>query len=81
MEKHIFEELVAAGAVATVSARGVPGGFVLIAQLEGGERMLKTQRGKTRVFAKLDAVAVFLRDLGMTRFNVDVACWARTGLI
>ncbi len=81
MEKSLFEELVSVGAVSGVSAKGVPGGFVLIAQTEGGERLLQTQRGQTRVFSKLDTVAQFLGGLGLTRFNVDLAGWARAGLV
>lgn len=81
MEKSLLEELVSAGAVSGVAARGVPGGFVLVAHTEGGERLLQTQRGQTRVFSKLDTVALFLRALGLTRFTVDLAGWARTGLV
>ena len=81
MEKRVLQELVSAGAVVSLSARGVPGGYVLVVNSEGGERLLSLQRRTTRVFTKLDTVASFLRDIGVTRFGVDTESWAPSGLL
>lgn len=81
MEKSLFEELASAGAVSGVSAQGIPGGFVLVAHTPGGDRLLRTQRGQTRVFSSLDTVALFVRGLGLNRFTVDLAGWDRSGLV
>lgn len=78
MEKFLLEELMSVGAVSTVSVKSVAGGFVLIAQTEGGERLLETQRGRTRVFSKLDTAAHFLSELGLTHFIVDLGNCAET---
>ena len=81
MEKRVLQELVSAGAVVSFSARGVPGGYVLVVNSEGGERLLSLQRRKTRVFTKLDAVASFLRHIGVTRFDVETEGWSPLGLV
>ena len=77
----MFTELAAAGALASVSARGIPGGYVLVVRTEAGERLLETQRGQTRIFTKLDTVAVFVRSAGLHRFDVDLSDWSQTGLL
>lgn len=81
MEKVVLKELVSAGAVISVTARGVPGGYVLVVNTEAGERLLSLQRGQTRVFSKLETVASFLHDIGLTRFSVDTGSWAPLGLV
>ena len=81
MQKRLLEELVAAGAVRSLTARGVPGGFVLVVRTEGGERVLAAQRGPSRVFRRLDAVARFLRKLGLYSFAVEVSKWDAAGLL
>lgn len=81
METPIFRELLAAGAVRGVVAKGVPGGYILSVQIEGGERILTTQRGQSRVFKKLDAIASYSRELGLSQFTVDLQQWAKLGLL
>lgn len=81
MEKAVLRELVSAGAVLSVTARGVPGGYVLCINTEAGERLLSLQRGRARVFSKLETVASFLHDLGLKRFSVDTESWAPVGLV
>lgn len=82
MEEAILRELIHAGAVHAASARGVPGGFVLVVSLaEGEERVLQLQRGKIRIFSRLDTVASRLRDMGLTRFSVETDVWSPAGLL
>lgn len=80
MEKVLLQELAAAGAVLSLTAQGIPGGYVLVAQTEGGERLLQTQRGQPRIFSSLDTVAVFSRNIGITRIVVDMNGWDKSGL-
>ena len=80
MQKQLLKELVAAGAVRTLDAEGVPGGYVLLALTEAGARTLETQRGQVRIFKSLDAVAALARDVGAKRFQVNVSGWAESGL-
>jgi hypothetical protein len=81
MEKAVLRELVGAGAVLSATARGVPGGYVLLVNTEVGERLLTRQRGQARVFSRLETVASFLRDIGLNRFAVDTEAWAPDGLV
>ena len=81
MEKGLLQELAAAGAVLNLTARGIPGGYVLIAQTEGGERLIETQRGQTRVFSRLDTVAAFVRSVGLNRLSVEIGGWDKSGLL
>lgn len=81
IEKSILRELVQAGAVLSLTARGVPGGYVLVVRTEGGDRLVGLQRGSVRVFSSLETVASFLRDVGAYRFGVDSETWSRVGLV
>lgn len=81
METLVFRQLIEAGAIRSVSAKGVPGGFVLVAYTDTGEYILSAQRGHSRVFKHLDAVASYLRELGLNRFSVDHGNWTPTSLI
>lgn len=80
MEKALLRELVSAGAIQSATAKGVPGGYVLLVRTETGERLVSLQRGQHRVFSSLDTVAAFLRDVGLQRFAVDTDAWASDGL-
>lgn len=40
------------------------------------ERPLKAYRGQARVFKRLDAVAKYVKELGIDRFEVELCGWA-----
>lgn len=81
MEKLVFQQLIEVGAIRSVSAQGVPGGFVLVAYTDAGEHILSAQRGHSRVFKHLDTVASYLRGVGLSRFNVEHSNWAPATLL
>ena len=65
-------QLVAAGAVRVVVAVGQPGGWSLLVRYGLAERALAAQRSKqVRVFRKLDTLVLYLRQIGVSRFEVD----------
>jgi hypothetical protein len=67
-------QLVAAGAVRVVVAVGQPGGWTLLVRYGLAERALAAQRSKQlRVFRKLDTLVLYLQQVGVSRFEVDVA--------
>jgi hypothetical protein len=68
----VLKELVAAGAVNNLHAKQTPQGFVLVAKVSGEERLLETQRGGVRQFKHLDALAVYVSQLGVKHFHVEL---------
>ena len=81
MEKNIFRELIRAGAVHSIAVRGLPGGYALFVLTEAGESHLTAQRGGVRVFSRLDTIAGFLREMGVSRFTVDGENWSSSSLL
>lgn len=39
------------------------------------EAPVRAYRGQARVFKRLDAVARYVKDLGLDRFEVEMAAW------
>ena len=67
-------QLMAAGAVRVVVAVGQPGGWTLLVRYGLAERVLAAQRSKqVRVFRKLDTLVLYLRQIGVSRFEVDAS--------
>ncbi len=81
MDKPLLKELVAAGAVRSVTLYGVPGGFVVSISTEGGSRSLCAQRGHPRVFKQLNSAAEFLLGIGVSRFAVEAEGWSARSLV
>ena len=82
MQIHKLKVLTEAGAVREVEAMpDLPAGWIvwITYATRSGERReaLERQRGGSRVFATLDAVARCLAGLGLTAFQVNIA--GRTG--
>lgn len=68
----VLKELVAAGAVNSLLVRQTSQGFTLVAKVSGEERLLETQRGGVRQFKHLDALAVYVSQLGVRHFHVEL---------
>jgi len=66
-----FRTLLAAGGVKKVTAVGVPGGYRLAIMPKEGETGLLLSRRQERRFARLDTLAAFLREEGVTRWGVE----------
>jgi len=64
-----------AEAAAEMSARivGQQNAFVVLIRVGSGEKTVVTTRGNIRLFASLDTAAGFVRDLGVSRFEVDIS--------
>jgi hypothetical protein len=72
----LLRGLAAAGSISNITARGVPGGFVLVIRVGLNESTLKAYRGKARLFRRLDAAAKYVKDLGLAHFEVEVSGWS-----
>ena len=65
--------LVEAGAVSGASIVGQPGGWGVVVQYGMVERGLAARRGATRVFRKFETLASYLKDIGITKYQVDAS--------
>lgn len=77
----LLRQMAAAGAITRIAARGVPGGYVLNVRMGMDEQLLEAQRGGVRCFKRLDAVAKYVKSIGLDGFNVEIAAWAPHGLL
>lgn len=71
IRESTLRELAAAGSVDRVRLQGQRGGFSIVLTCGAVERVLATVRGEVRLFS-LSSAALFIRDLGVSRFEVDV---------
>jgi hypothetical protein len=69
----ILRELVQANTISGATVSGQERGFALQVKLGQGQKILVTSRGAIRMFASLDTVAAFARDIGLPRFEVDMS--------
>lgn len=66
--------LVEAGAVRGAHVVGQPGGWAVMVKYGMQERPLATQRSRqVRVFRRLETLVSYLKDMGLSRFDVDAA--------
>jgi len=65
-------KLVEPGAVRAAHVVGRSGGWGIIVKCGRTVRPLAAQRGKVRLFSKLETVAAYLKGIGIARFDVDV---------
>lgn len=69
-----LSRLVEGGAVQAAHVVGQAGGWALSVKYGVAERFLAAQRtGKLRLFRKLETVTLYLKDLGISRFDVDAS--------
>lgn len=68
-----LKELVAAGAVRSVQAIGIQGGWTLLVRFGMTEKALAAQRGELRRWSKLETLIRFLRGMGIAQFDVNAA--------
>ena len=66
-----LEQLIDADAVRSATVVGVQGGWSVLVRYGMAERRLAAKRGGVRTWRRLDAVAGYLRGLGLARFEVD----------
>lgn len=68
-----FESLVEAGAVRGADVIGHPGGWSIVVKYGMTERALAQRRGAVRSFRKLETLIRYLKDVGLSQFNVNAA--------
>ncbi len=71
IRENTLRELVTAGSIRSASAIGRQGGFAVSVQCDHVQRTLGSTRGSVRIFPNLTSLAMFLRGLGITQFDVD----------
>lgn len=72
IDHRTLAKLVESGAVRAARVISQAGGWGVIVTCGKTARPLAAQRGKVRLFSKLETVAVYLRGIGIPRFDVDV---------
>ena len=65
-------KLVESGTVRAAHVVGQAGGWGINVKCGRTVRPLAAQRGKVRLFSKLETVAAYLKGIGIARFDVDV---------
>ncbi|KVN06292.1 MULTISPECIES: hypothetical protein [unclassified Burkholderia] len=73
IDQKTLTQLVEAGAVRAAHVVGHGNGWTIAARYGLTERFLSAKRGDVRVFRKLETLVSFLRDMGISRFDVDAA--------
>lgn len=73
IDQKTLTQLVEAGAVRAAHVVGHGNGWTIAARYGMTERFLSAKRGDVRVFRKLETLVGFLRDMGISRFEVDAA--------
>jgi hypothetical protein len=71
LKEAALRELISAGMVSNVLARGMTGGFVLEVIISGGTVLLASSKGDVRTFASIETMSVMLKRMGVTTFTVD----------
>lgn len=60
-----------ANAIKAVAVHGTTGGFTIV--VDG--KLIERKRGNARVFRKLQAAAIYLKNNGIGEFTVDLSKW------
>lgn len=68
-----LERLVEAGAVRGAHIVGQPGGWGVVIQYGLIERALAAKRGAIRIFRKFETLVAYLKDIGITQYQVDAS--------
>ena len=72
-----LSHLAEAGALRGARVVGQSGGWALMVRYGAGERALAAQRSrKARVFKRMETLVSYLRDVGISNFNVDSASYS-----
>lgn len=70
-----LKELATAGAINWICLVAYGNSFTLKVRLGMSEKLLKAKRGHVRRFKNLNSAASFVRELGISHMEVDVAQW------
>lgn len=78
IDSATFESLVEAGAVRGADVIGHAGGWSIVVKYGMTERALAQRRGAVRNFRKLETLIRYLKDVGVSQFNVNAADYDST---
>ncbi|MGS0892771.1 antitoxin PaaA2 family protein [Burkholderia stagnalis] len=73
IDQKTLVQLVQAGAVRAARVVGCGNGWAVSARCGANERFLSAKRGDVRVFRRFETLVGFLRDIGISRFDVDAS--------
>lgn len=73
IDQKTLTQLVEAGAVRDAHVVGHGNGWTVAARYGATERFLSAKRGDVRVFRRFETLVGFLRDIGISRFDVDAS--------
>ncbi|AXF19197.1 hypothetical protein CUJ89_00775 [Burkholderia pyrrocinia] len=73
IDQKTLVQLVEAGAVRAARVVGCGNGWAVSARCGANERFLSAKRGDVRVFRRFETLVSFLRDIGISRFDVDAS--------
>ncbi|NTX32023.1 hypothetical protein HT746_33760 [Burkholderia pyrrocinia] len=73
IDQKTLVQLVEAGAVRAARVIGCGNGWAVSARCGASERLLSAKRGDVRVFRRFETLVGFLRDIGISRFDVDAS--------
>lgn len=68
-----LRELVEANSIRAATVIGQRGGFIVSVRYGMTERLVASTRGDLRVFPNLTTLAIWLRRIGLSRFDVDTS--------
>ena len=68
-----LEHLVEAGAICNADVIGHPGGWGVVVKYGATERALAARRGAVRSFRKFETLVGYLKDVGISQYNVNAA--------
>jgi hypothetical protein len=71
LREGALRELIVAGAITDIVAKGGNGGFTLELRLGERSAVLSSSRGEPRLFGSINTIAVVLQKLGYPCFAVD----------
>jgi hypothetical protein len=67
-------QLAEAGSLTETHVVGQEGGWAVVVKYGSHERILSAQRGRSaRVFRKMDTLVSYLKEIGISKFDVDAA--------
>ncbi|NEJ12385.1 hypothetical protein GR211_05535 [Rhizobium leguminosarum] len=77
IDHSTLSRLVEAGAVEAAHVVGRPGGWSVVIRYGKAERPLAAQRSRqVRVFKRMDTLVSYLKDVGISKFDVDAVDYA-----
>lgn len=74
-----LQRLIEAGAVRGADVIGQPEGWSVVIKYGMTERALAVRRGSIRVFRHLETLVNYLREIGISQFNVNAANYDPAG--